>query len=941
MLLGETTEDYDRHFILTNDIDLDPNLPGRKVFDGAVIAPDVNDDDRWFQGTAFTGLFDGNGHTISHLTITGDSYLGLFGQLGSGANISNLGLDAVDVKGTGGSVGGLVGSIGEWDSGGGIVANCYSTGMVSGEWDVGGLVGSNYYGNITMNYSTGTVTGEGTCGGLIGYNYKGSVTSCYSSCAVTHSGSRRSGTGGLIGHHDRGIITASYSTGTVTGEHHVGGLVGWNESNASITASYSTGSVSDGGGLVGFNEDLSLTSSSFWDIETSGQMGSDGGFGLTTIEMMDPEMLGLHGLLTNDPNWVLDAGRDYPRLAWEGTAGQIIPEPVIDWLDGQGTEEEPYRIDTADQLILFGRAGMLWDKYFILGADINLDPNLQGGRVFSRAVITSFDGVFDGNDHTISHLTISGDDYLGLFGQLGSGATISNLALEAVNVNGGFCVGGLVGHSNDSNISNCYCTGVVAGEMNVGGLAGDNVGNIANCYSSGTVAATESVGGLVGDNHGIITTCYSTGSVTGYEDVGGLVGRNDDAAAATIATITMSYSTGAVTGDRTVGGLVGSNSNGGSITMSYSTGAVTGNNDVGGLVGEIDGSITASYWDIQASGEPNMCGNAEDPSCDNSYGKTTAEMQTESTFTEAGWDFVGETVNGPNDIWKIVEGQTYPLLSWQKYGGGTGEPNDPYLLYTAEHLNELGAEPNDYDKHFKLMVDIDLSGYTYGRAVIGNFTGVFDGNGHTISHMTIVGEEDLGLFGELGYGAMVSNLGLDAVDINGTSDNIGSLAGYNEGHITQSYSTGTVIGDDEVGGLVGFNKGSITNSYSDSTVSGNDCIGGLVGENGGSITSSCSTGSVLEQEREGPEGGLVGFWFIFYGEIVGSTTKSFWDMETSGLTESAGGIGKTTAEMQTASTFLEAGWDFVDETANGTDDIWWILEAQDYPRLWWELIASN
>jgi hypothetical protein len=51
--------------------------------------------------------------------------------------------------------------------------------------------------------------------------------------------------------------------------------------------------------------------------------------------------------------------------------------------------------------------------------------------------------------------------------------------------------------------------------------------------------------------------------------------------------------------------------------------------------------------------------------------------------------------------------------------------------------------------------------------------------------------------------------------------------------------------------------------------------------------------------------------------------------------------GKTTAEMQRASTFLEVGWDFVDETENGTDDIWWIDEGKDYPRLWWELIPEN
>ena len=61
---------------------------------------------------------------------------------------------------------------------------------------------------------------------------------------------------------------------------------------------------------------------------------------------------------------------------------------------------------------------------------------------------------------------------------------------------------------------------------------------------------------------------------------------------------------------------------------------------------------------------------------------------------------------------------------------------------------------------------------------------------------------------------------------------------------------------------------------------------------------------------------------------------SFWDIQTSGQTTSAGGTGKTTVEMQTANTFLEAGWDFVEETENGTDDIWWILDGQNYPRLW-------
>jgi hypothetical protein len=111
MLLGERPEDYDKHFILTADINLDPKLPGRKVFDKAVIAPDTDPNDNYFefQGTPFTGGFDGNTHTISHLTITGGSYLGLFAQLAWEAKVKNLGLVDANIAGSGNYVGGLAG----------------------------------------------------------------------------------------------------------------------------------------------------------------------------------------------------------------------------------------------------------------------------------------------------------------------------------------------------------------------------------------------------------------------------------------------------------------------------------------------------------------------------------------------------------------------------------------------------------------------------------------------------------------------------------------------------------------------------------------------------------------------------------------------------------------------------------------------------------------
>jgi hypothetical protein len=68
-----------------------------------------------------------------------------------------------------------------------------------------------------------------------------------------------------------------------------------------------------------------------------------------------------------------------------------------------------------------------------------------------------------------------------------------------------------------------------------------------------------------------------------------------------------------------------------------------------------------------------------------------------------------------------------------------------------------------------------------------------------------------------------------------------------------------------------------------------------------------------------------------------TTISSFWDVDASDQPTSEGGIALETAAMKTASTFLDAGWDFIGETANGVEDTWWILEGEDYPRLFWEL----
>jgi hypothetical protein len=696
-------------------------------------------------------------------------------------------------------------------------------------------------------------------------------------------------------------------------------------------------------------------------MDTSGLARSDGGVGLTKAEMMDAYMLGLNGF-ANDPNWILDDGRDYPRLAWEGTAGVVIPEPKIDWLEGLGTAETPYRIDTAEQLILLGRASALWDSHFVVGADIDLDPGLPGRRVFAQAVIPAFTGVFDGNDHTISHLTITGTGYVGLFAQLESGAQVKNLGVTDVNivgtsvgalagcnagavvahcystgaVKGNYYVGGLVGANwAAGTVTGCYSSGAVSGFEYVGGLTGEyvggligrNMGSVLSCYATGGVTGRGYAGGLLGDNSGTATQCYSTGSVSGSDFVGGLVGSNFSGH------LTTCYSNGRVTGKNFVGGLVGYNYDG-NITTSYSTGAVSGSNYVGGLVqtGWPGGVVTASFWDVQASGQATS---------DGGTGLTTAQMHMAATFRGGGWYTCSEMAT-----WTIDEGNDYPRLRWENKPGeiikpimlsdlllGAGTQDDPYLIYTPYELNLVALGVCDWGKHFKVMADIDVSGFDgkEGRPafnVIASdsdtvksgfqgtpFTGVFDGNGHTISHLTINGAGYLGLFGQMS--GEVKDLGVVDVNIAGSGYYVGGMVGYNSGSVMRCYTTGLVAGRSYVGSMVGHSSGVIKDSYSLASANGDNYVGGLAGRSYGGVTNCYSTGVVVGNDHFG---GLLGY-------NGGSVTGCFWDTQTSGQATGAGGTGKTTAELQMAGTFL--GW-------GCSPAVWTIDEGVAYPRIAWE-----
>jgi hypothetical protein len=240
-------------------------------------------------------------------------------------------------------------------------------------------------------------------------------------------------------------------------------------------------------------------------------------------------------------------------------------------------------------------------------------------------------------------------------------------------------------------------------------------------------------------------------------------------------------------------------------------------------------------------------------------------------------------------------------------GSGKGTPDDPYVITNVKQLWEIRY---NLSAHYVLGNNIDASETRYwkdgeGFEPIGNkdnpFTGSFDGRGYKIYNLYINTARDyVGLFGVVGSGGIIKKVGLENVTISSTSSirgGAGGLIGRNFGTVSNCYVTGSVrYGYYDAGGLIGDNFGTVSNCYSTASVNGQFQVGGLIGWNAGTVS------------------------------------NSFWDIQTSGLTRSAGGTGKTTEQMKNVRTYtdvawskgLDSPWDFVGNPYDdkGNEDIW-------------------
>jgi hypothetical protein len=219
-------------------------------------------------------------------------------------------------------------------------------------------------------------------------------------------------------------------------------------------------------------------------------------------------------------------------------------------------------------------------------------------------------------------------------------------------------VGGLAGSSvyEEAQIINCSTEGAVSADIGAAGFVCTNYGGlIKGCYADVNVSSsTYGAAGFLGDQLGTVVDCHAQGQVSSIEWVGGMFAIVDR----------------------------GANS-----INCYTTCLVDGNDYTGGFTGiNVSGTYVSCFWNSEVNPDINSIGYIQDGNDANIYGLTTAELQTRSTFTNVGWDFISETTNGYEDIWRMCQdGVDYPKLSWEftKYGDVTCPDGVDFVDYSV------------------------------------------------------------------------------------------------------------------------------------------------------------------------------------------------------------------------------------------------------------------
>ncbi|WP_208454243.1 dockerin type I repeat-containing protein [Acholeplasma laidlawii] len=871
------------------------------------------------QDVPFKGHFDGDyTHFIIELDMMDKNYVGLFGQLSSGASISNL-----SVSGT-------------------IKGNNY----------VGGVAGKND-GQIENVYAKVHVTGNQNVGGLVGYN-KGSLDTMFSTGNVTGS----QGVGGLVGFNE-GTIHEGYYGGRIHGQNHVGALVGFSSNELISNLNYNGTIIYYDDILDGFikpnNAVGNLIVFNHFKVEKEA---------LTGIEVFSQE-----GILLSNDLWKLSPTNGlydyYPQLkSFAEHASSVVRTnallytSVIRFANGSGSKSNPYIIrHEADMKALsdITKSNNLDGIYFkVIDGVSLLDLTIEGlgfERIgHSASINQQFKGGFDGNGVTIQiELLKTTTDYLGLFGYLGQNAEVKNIEITG-KVHGRNYVGALAGEINGASISNIFNHAEVLGTRYVGGLIGLSTNsNINNIYNMANVTAiSRDIGGIIGFSQtSTISKVFNFGHIKGVQVVGGIVGYLYNAN-----NVSYVYNRGMVEGTTTatyIGGITGAHRNG-QISQGYSAGVILGKNTgyLGGLIGRIEGTTFESdiYYDasiIDSIVVPTgynvpiqSIGNKLNQEHIKGLSKTEIvglKGQSNMTLDSNEWVFI-ET-NGVEAFYpqlkvfsthlseRVQKDSIESVKSYVFVGEGSFDV--PYVIvnkYDMEILSNLVSSGIDFEGiYFKVKEDVSVIDLTYEvnykpiGSIATQFKGSFDGTHTNFVVKMNTSSNYQGLFGYLGDTAHVKNLSVSG-SITGNNF-VGSIAGVNYGVIENVFTTADLVGKDNVGGITGSNHGEVRVSYAIGSVRGNEHIGGISGNNTGIISDGYASSNIYGTSYVG---GIVGsnaseLYNLYYNESkievspdITGYSKPFIATGNQGNTDSVYGV--VSHKLYSGTLVFENEWTF-------------------------------
>ena len=891
-------------------------------------------------GTYVGGLVGLNAGTISNSYASGDvtatqsNYVGGLTGMATGAVSGSTASGRVIGYGL---VGGLVGQSTA------AISSSMAYGNVSGTVNyVGGLIGESF-GAISGSTASGTVSGQGYVGGLVGHVRGTSVTSSSATGNVTGTSTVVGGLVGLLENTVSGRITSvsnSFATGTVSGVTQVGGLFGYQVSSgggtASVSGSYATGAVtatstvnSYAGGLVGQIATTGTTANTRATIDTSYATGS------VTAASTNPASYvgGLVGAATNFlgvSSITVGITNSYATGAVQSAGGGLVGG-LVGYTTNFTTLSGVYARGTVSGTM---RVGGLVGQVDINGVvtnayatgNVSATSTNVGGLIgqFNSASL-SYAYATGAVSTTSTSTTTNAGGLVGV--STGAPSRIGNAyATGAVSSNGGY-VGGLIGNLSTSGnaVTNVYATGSVSGNANLGGLVGVTAAGttITGAYASGAVAVQTNAGALIGNHSGAITNAYwdtyssglgpsYIGGGSGAVGVSSVTSDPSQAGTATYAFSPTAYGgLPSVTnpGSATVSGFVtlkggtrpflgfevplagnpGVTSSGGVQTLTsahqlqligYSAATLAGSYALGG---NIDLSETA-----RVAGAPG------------SY----ASVWGAGGFVPLGSDGAGGIWNGSSYVLlSTIPAGTVHGFSGSLDGGGYTVSNLTINRGTIKNVGLFGVTQG-------AISNVTVGGTVTGLNGVGGLVGLLYTGGTVTgaSSTAAVSGNNLigGLVGNATDGSTITRSSASGT-IAGVSD-VGGLVGYASGAtISRSFATAAVTGVNYAGGLVGYLYNSaVSNSYATgNTTATGATAGGLIGYlYGGSVLNSYAANQVTSP---GIRGGLI-------GQLTngGTVTSSYWDTTLGGLATSAGGTGRTTAQMQDSANYATnfAGWEF-------------------------------